>query len=495
LAVATNAWARKPAPSVCGDGICAANETYESCPPDCQPPPSSCNNDGVCNQGEDCLSCPDDCSGIVDGKPSKRYCCGGGTPAFCDPALCGADCGTPSTPFCGDGYVTADEECDANGWSAACDLDCTLAECGDGTLNLAAGEACDDGNTSPGDGCDAGCKIETPPAPYCGDGHLDPGEDCDDGNNTPGDGCDADCRLESPFTPVPSYQFNIGDSIGEGEAADGTIGEAHHETVWSTGYNIGDSVFSLNERFENTDAAYYYENNSSRDALFNHAISGAVMADFAAQANDVIAAVRSGALPDPSVMMIAILLGNNDVCASTLDTMTDPVLFAEQYRAGLDVLAQNPETSSASIHVSSIPAIYWLWNAKYTNFSCRYFVWPFVPCENLLANPGDDCESPASRLDPDAIYNGDGSNCRRRKTFHAKIRDIYNPILRNVLQEYQSDGRLPNAYFVDIFDVQFSSSHVNNGDCFHPSVAGHALLSEEEWCRSQWGAEDSACGP
>ncbi|MDH3934894.1 MAG: hypothetical protein OEU62_06990, partial [Gammaproteobacteria bacterium] len=38
----------------------------------------------------------------------------------------------------------------------------------------------------------------------------------------------------------PDNQFNIGDSIGEGEAADGTIGEAHHETVWSTGYAGGD---------------------------------------------------------------------------------------------------------------------------------------------------------------------------------------------------------------------------------------------------------------
>ncbi|MGB7933823.1 MAG: dockerin type I repeat-containing protein [Gammaproteobacteria bacterium] len=31
----------------------------------------------------------------------------------------------------------------------------------------------------------------------------------------------------------PANQFNIGDSIGEGEAANGTIGQAHHH--WSTG--------------------------------------------------------------------------------------------------------------------------------------------------------------------------------------------------------------------------------------------------------------------
>ena len=49
---------------------------------------------------------------------------------------------------------------------------------------------------------------------------------------------------------LPVNQFNIGDSIGEGEAAEGTIGEPHHETVWSTGYNGADSVNALNERFD-----------------------------------------------------------------------------------------------------------------------------------------------------------------------------------------------------------------------------------------------------
>ena len=35
--------------------------------------------------------------------------------------------------------------------------------------------------------------------------------------------------------PVPLNLFNIGDSIGEGEAADGIIGVTNHDRVWSTG--------------------------------------------------------------------------------------------------------------------------------------------------------------------------------------------------------------------------------------------------------------------
>jgi lysophospholipase L1-like esterase len=288
----------------------------------------------------------------------------------------------------------------------------------------------------------------------------------------------------------PGNQFNSGDSIGEGEAADNTIGEAHHENVWSTGYEGGDSVNSFNERFEAFTPAYY-ENNASRDALFNQAASGAVMADFEAQAQAVAAA--AALTPSGVAGAVTVLLGNNDVCAPSLAEMTDPVLFEAQFRAGLDELAAHANTRLVQIHVSGLPAIYWLWNANYTsNFNCR-LKWPFVPCQNLLANAGNDCESSASREDPDTIYQNDGPNCVRRKQFHALIRDVYNPILRDVVQEYRESGVLPNARYTDIFDVRFDSGHINTGDCFHPSRAGHALLADTEWCRTHWGLDDAAC--
>lgn len=286
-------------------------------------------------------------------------------------------------------------------------------------------------------------------------------------------------------------QFNIGDSIGEGEAADGTIGEAHHETVWSTGYNASDSVNAFNERFEAFAPVDYYENNASRDTTFNHAVSGAVMADFATQAQNVISA--TALTPSGEASMVTVFLGGNDVCASSLANMTDPALFEAQYRAGLDVLAADNTTRSAQIHVSGIPAIYWLWDAKRNDLWCRVIVWPFVPCENLLDNPSDDCESSASREDPDNIHPGDGSDCRRRKEFHRRIRDTYNPILSDVLTEYRESGELPNARFTDILDVRLGSSHINDGDCFHPSTTGHALIAEKEWCRTHWGNGDPAC--
>lgn len=83
-----------------------------------------------------------------------------------------------------------------------------LLGCGGGNNNelcgnnvLDAGETCDDGNATAGDGCDAECQNEGEPA--CGDGILQAGEECDDGNLLPGDACNADCTnppVEDTFT-------------------------------------------------------------------------------------------------------------------------------------------------------------------------------------------------------------------------------------------------------------------------------------------------------
>ena len=71
----------------------------------------------------------------------------------------------PATPCsCGDSIVGGctefGEDCDDGGESATCNQDCTTSVCGDGKLNVTAGEQCDDGNTDNGDGCDETCQTE-----------------------------------------------------------------------------------------------------------------------------------------------------------------------------------------------------------------------------------------------------------------------------------------------------------------------------------------------
>jgi lysophospholipase L1-like esterase len=439
----SDALAAKP---FCGDNKCSGKESQSSCPADCGEA-SECG-DNVCDPSESCSSCASDCD-------------------VCPPASCNND-----------GVCNQGEDC----------LGCS--DCPGKTSGKRKNRYCCGADTCDTGQCGANaCSV----TPVCGNGILEYNEECDYADPNSGSNCDLSCHIIPTAETVPVNQFNVGDSIGEGEAADGTIGAANHDTVWSTGYDGGDIVNSMNERFEGLDAAAYTENNASRDGAFNQAVSGAVMADFADQANAV--ATQAANVPPGTVGLVSILLGNNDVCAPSLSAMTDTALFESQYRAGLDVLASSPIPELVNLHISGIPDIYWLWNAKRGNFWCRVFAWPFVPCQNLLENGADDCASDASREDPDTVYPGDGENCQRRKAFHSRIKYEYNPILSDVLAEYQSNDMLLNAEYIDIFDVRFGSNHVNGGDCFHPSTAGHALMAEKQWCRSRWGTDDPQCTP
>jgi cysteine-rich repeat protein len=136
---------------------------------------------------------------------------------------------TICTPICNDSIVVAGEGCDdgngtnGDGCSATCAIElgyaCTGApsvctsKCGDGVVLL--GETCDDGNNFGGDGCSTVCTTENgfncPGSPsvcsaICGDGKVVGFEDCDDGNTTAGDGCNPTCNVELSYgcTGTPS---------------------------------------------------------------------------------------------------------------------------------------------------------------------------------------------------------------------------------------------------------------------------------------------------
>lgn len=121
---------------------------------------------------------------------------------------------------CGNSSIDNYEECDDGGESSTCTASCTESACGDAYLNPTAGEQCDDGNTANGDTCDSLCRdlvcgngivgygeqCDTGTGntltcdhnctyPVCGDGILNTaaGEACDDGNTSNGDTCSSLC--------------------------------------------------------------------------------------------------------------------------------------------------------------------------------------------------------------------------------------------------------------------------------------------------------------
>jgi fibro-slime domain-containing protein len=123
---------------------------------------------------------------------------------------------------------------------------CTVADAGPvcGNSIVEDGESCDDGNSTPGDGCSGICRIEpnyacdTPGKPctstiICGDGKITGNEACDDGNKVSKDGCSDTCQVESGFacttagqacTPVAMAKCGDG-MVNNGEGCDdgGTV--------------------------------------------------------------------------------------------------------------------------------------------------------------------------------------------------------------------------------------------------------------------------------
>ena len=226
----------------CGDAVVntAAGETCDDgadnglptrCAANCMgTTPATCGN-GTIEAGEDCdtagesATCNVDCSMAMCGDgvlntTASEVCDDGANNGM--PTRCALDCAGTTVSVCGNGVVEAGETCDTGGPSEACDGDCSPAACGDGVVNAAAGELCDDGpdNGMPGR-CAVGCVGRT--SARCGDGALDDGEECDEGPDNGADGgtCTSACRL-----PVPP-----------GRLAGGSCGIA--STGSSTGWALG----------------------------------------------------------------------------------------------------------------------------------------------------------------------------------------------------------------------------------------------------------------
>ena len=148
-------------------------------------------------------------------------------------------CRRSARACCGDGIVGAGEQCDDGNATDGdgCDSNCTPTACGNGIRD--ATERCDDGNLVDGDGCDSTC---TPSG--CGNGVVDQREQCDPPSDTPCNGCGTYCSstctcverrpCACPFTDgspseVRLLRFTLKDSADTcGSLSDGTPLACNH---------------------------------------------------------------------------------------------------------------------------------------------------------------------------------------------------------------------------------------------------------------------------
>jgi lysophospholipase L1-like esterase len=208
---------------------------------------------------------------------------------------------------------------------------------------------------------------------------------------------------------------------------------------WSTGTNS-----TVNSHYRRILAA----NPAISGRNYNFAVSGADMADLNGQ---VQRAVSQG------VEYVTILMGANDVCASSEAGMTPVSTFRAQYDQALATLAGLP---GVRVFVASIPNIYNLWAIYRDSFSART-VWALAGiCQSMLANAGSNASADVARRERVRQRNID-----------------YNTQLAAGCAVYfmcRFDG---NA----VFNTAFVRSDVSTRDYFHPSIAGQAKLANVTW--------------
>jgi hypothetical protein len=182
---------------------------------------------------------------------------------------------------------------------------------------------------------------------------------------------------------------------------------------------------------------------------YNQAVTGADMADLHGQMQGVIGRQAE---------YVTILMGANDVCASSEAGMTDVGVFRAQFAAAMASLAAS--LPSSRVFVSSIPDIYQLFSLYRYDLGANS-VWAIAGiCQSMLAYP---------------FSNLPGDVARRARVRQRNI--DYNTQLAQVCAMYLQCRFDGNA----VFNTAFVRSDVTTRDYFHPSVAGQTKLAAVTW--------------
>jgi len=121
-----------------------------------KPDGATCDDGNTCTRADVCTA--GSCDGAAVSCPSPQ------APDDCHVGACGADgtCGLVDAPdgasCCGG--LPAERCTDRFHGTCQAGTCANIDACGDGFVDLALGESCDDGNTADGDGCDARCHVE-----------------------------------------------------------------------------------------------------------------------------------------------------------------------------------------------------------------------------------------------------------------------------------------------------------------------------------------------
>ncbi len=207
---------------------------------------------------------------------------------------------------------------------------------------------------------------------------------------------------------------------------------------WATGTNTAVNSWYLRLRAQNASLA-----------VNNDAKTGAKMADLAGQA---ATAVSQGA------DTVTVLMGANDVCTSTVGSMTPASTLGAQLTQALQTLTTGNATRQ--IYVASIPNVYHLWEIFHQNLGAN-LVWGLGKiCQSLLANPRSTATA---------------DQARRAQVQAQTIAD--NGAIQAACAAF-TQCHFDNGA---AYNVVFTTADVTTRDYFHPTVSGQAKAAAATW--------------
>ena len=240
----------------------------------------------------------------------------------------------------------------------------------------------------------------------------------------------------------PKNIVAMGDSITRATDVCCWYGD-HPSYSWSTGFNPLDGLHSHYERLLEREPSIWGDE-------FNDAHAGAKMSDGPSQAATAVS---------HSADYVTILLGANDVCTRSPDTMTGVDDFRSLFEATMRTL-ESGLPGTTKIFVASIPNVRRLWSLFHDDATARYIWRTYHVCQSMLADSGT--------LDD------------RRHVYHRTLR--LNEALADVCTRY-SNCRYDGGA---VFDYAFSSDEVSRLDYFHPNRNGQNALAGVTWAASWW---------
>ena len=172
----------------------------------------------------------------------------------------------------------------------------------------------------------------------------------------------------------------------------------------------------------------------------------------AANANEVQGVIAR------NVDYATVLMGANDVCASSEASMTPVDVFRDQFSVALSSLTT--ALPNTRVFVSSIPDVHQLFTLYRWDLGANA-VWAIAGiCQSMLANP----------------WSNSSADVARRARVRQRNID-YNTVLGQVCATHTRCRFDANA----VFNTAFTRSDVTTRDYFHPSVNGQAKLAAVTW--------------